>query len=150
MSRLCFTPNERPHYISVSTLPEPVKQAGGSAPDGLPPSGVPNQNKGGAFILSKQTDTAILRAMLSQPGECDCCPLSETTLLWLLTRYGSYEQAAYQACVMLSQDCAMRMSDGTTAPSQSRYWLNMALSFRPNRGGALSRADCPSGKDGVS
>lgn len=94
-------------------------------------------------------DTGRLRAMLSQPGECESCPLSETTLLWLLTRYGSYEQAAYQACIMLSQDCAMRMSDGTTAPSQSRYWLNMALSFRPNRGGTLCRGDCPSDKDGA-
>jgi len=79
--------------------------------------------------------------MLSQPGECECCPLSETTLLWLLSQNDSYEQAAYQACIMLSQDCAMRMSDGSTAPSQSRYWLNLALTFRPNRGGALQRAD---------
>ncbi len=91
--------------------------------------------------MEKQLDPSVLRAMLSQPGECESCPLSQTTLLWLLTKYGSYEQAAYQACVMLSQDCAMRLSDGTTAPSQSRYWLNLALTFRHSRGGALQRAD---------
>lgn len=93
--------------------------------------------------------TATLKTMLSQPGECDCCPLNEATLMWLLERYGSYEQAAYHACVMLSQDCAMRMSDGTTTPSQSRYWLNLALTFRPSRGKALDRADEPVGKDGT-
>ena len=91
--------------------------------------------------MEKQLDPGVLRAMLTQPGECECCPLSQTTLLWLLAQYGSYERAAYQACIMLSQDCAMRMSDGATAPSQSRYWLNMALTFRPNRGGAMVRAD---------
>jgi len=100
--------------------------------------------------MDKPMSTDILRAMLSQPGECECCPLSETTLLWLLSRYDSYEQAAYQACVMLSQDCAMRMSDGTTAPSQSRYWLNLALTFRPSRGGIVGRADERSRKDGAS
>lgn len=95
--------------------------------------------------MEKQMDPSVLRAMLSQPGECECCPLSQTTLLWLLAKYGSYELAAYHACIMLSQDSAMRMSDGTTAPSQSRYWLNMAMTFRPNRGGAMQRAD----EDGV-
>jgi len=94
-------------------------------------------------------DTGILKAMLSQPGECECCPLSDAALLWLLSRYGSYEQAAYQACIMLSQDCSLRMSDGTTTPSQSRYWLNLALTFRPNRGGALSRADSAAEKGGA-
>lgn len=99
--------------------------------------------------MDRQLNAGTLRAMLSQPGECECCPLSDTTLLWLLARYGSYEQAAYQACVMLSQDCAMRMSDGTTAPSQSRYWLNLALTFRPNRGGTTVRADEAQRKDGA-
>ncbi len=94
------------------------------------------------------TDT--LRAMLSQPGECECCPLSETTLLWLLSRYGSYEQAAYHACIMLSQDCSMRLSDGTTLPSQSRYWLDLALTFRPNRSGTVARADSPKRSGGAS
>ncbi len=88
--------------------------------------------------------------MLSQPGECECCPLSEATLQWLLARYGSLELAAYHACMMLSQDCAMRMSDGTTAPSQTRYWLNLALTFRPNRGRAVTRADELSGTGGAS
>lgn len=88
--------------------------------------------------------------MLVQPGECDCCPLSETTLLWLLSKYRSYELAAYHACLMLSQDSSMRMSDGTTTPSQSQYWLNRALTFRRNRGGTLHRADQPIGKGGAS
>ena len=91
--------------------------------------------------MEKQMDPRVLRAMLSQPGECECCPLSQTTLMWLLAKHGSYDSAAYHACVMLAQDCAMRMSDGTSVPSQRRYWLNLALSFRPNRGGALRRAD---------
>ena len=91
--------------------------------------------------MEKQLDAGVLRAMLSQPGECECCPLSRTTLLWLLSKYGSYEKAAYHACIMLSQDCAMRMSDGSTVPSQRRYWLNMARIFRPSRSGALRRAD---------
>ena len=91
--------------------------------------------------MEKQLDPGVLRAMLSQPGECECCPLSQTTLLWLLAEYGSYTKAAYHACIMLSQDCAMRTGDGTTVPSQSRYWLNMALTFRTNHGGALRRAD---------
>lgn len=100
--------------------------------------------------MDTQLSTTILKAMLSQPGECECCPLSESTLQWLLTRYGSYEQAAYQACVMLSQDCSMRMSDGTTAPSQSQYWLNLALTFRPNRGRTVTRADEYLGEDGAT
>lgn len=91
--------------------------------------------------MEKQLDPGVLRAMLSQPGECESCPLSQTTLLWLLSQHGSYRRAAYHACMMLSQDCAMRMSDGSSVPSQRRYWLNLALTFRQNRGGALNRAD---------
>lgn len=99
--------------------------------------------------MDTHLDVGILRAMLSQPGECESCPLSDTTLLWLLSRCGSYEQAAYQACIMLSQDSSLRMSDGTATPSQSRYWLNLALTFRPNRGSILTRADSPETKDGA-
>ena len=93
-------------------------------------------------------DAGTLRAMLTPPGECERCPLSDTTLLWLLAKHGSYEKAAYHACLMLSQDTSLRMSDGTEMPSQSRYWLNLALSFRPCRGTVLGRADDSTGKDG--
>jgi len=100
--------------------------------------------------MTTHWDADTLRAMLSQPGQCEGCPLSDATLLWLLSEHKSYEQAAYQACMMLSQDTSMRMGDGTSTPSQSRYWLNRALTFRPNRGGSLCRADDTADKDGVS
>ena len=100
--------------------------------------------------METHLSTSTLRAMLSQPGECESCSLSETTLLWLLSKSNSYEQAAYEACMMLSQDCAMRMSDGTTAPSQRRYWLDRALTFRSSRTGTVGRADENGRTGGVS
>lgn len=85
--------------------------------------------------------------MLTPPGECESCPMSDRALRELLTRYPCYELAAYHACMLLAQESAIRLADGTTAPSQRRYWLSMAQTFRPVRGGVLRRADeaCPTG-----
>ena len=84
-----------------------------------------------------------LRAMLDTAGECAVCTLSDLTLGELLKRYPCYELAAYRACILLSQEGAMRLADGTATPSQSRYWLRRAADFRPNTGRALRRADFP-------
>lgn len=81
--------------------------------------------------------------MLELPGcsGADKCFLTDEQLLILLELYPCYELAAYHACLMMAQRTDMRLSDGTDTPDQSVYWLRRALSFRPNGGGILRRAD---------
>lgn len=84
-----------------------------------------------------------LRRMIELPGcsEAGKCFLTDEQLLTLLELYPCYELAAYHACLMMAQRTDMRLSDGTDIPDQSVYWLRRAISFRPNSGGSLCRAD---------
>lgn len=88
--------------------------------------------------MNKGTGAARLRGMLSVGG---CCPLDDDALKRLLAEYPCIEQAAYHACLMLSQDSSLGLPDGTRTPSQSRYWEKLALSFRPAKSALLARAD---------
>lgn len=92
-------------------------------------------------------DTAMFnklkRALTISAADCNCCgcPLSDDTLSTLLEMYPCYELALYHACLLLSRDSSLRLSDGTQAASQSRYWLRLALSYRPCASTTLRRAD---------
>lgn len=85
----------------------------------------------------------LRRVLTVSAAACGCCgcPLSDDTLAALLEMYPCYELALYHACMLLARDSSLRLSDGTAAPSQSRYWLRLALSFRPSRTGTVNRAD---------
>ena len=76
-------------------------------------------------------------------ADCENCGcfLSDDQLDDLLTRFPCYELAAYHACIMMAQRTDLRLSDGTTTPDQSGYWLRCALTFRPGGSRALCRAD---------
>lgn len=90
------------------------------------------------------TDALIakLRNMLNvSEGEGCSCFLSNEMLGELIDRYPCLELAAYQACLLMAQRTDMKMSDGTTIPDQSGYWLRRAMGFRPYSGRILRRAD---------
>ncbi len=69
------------------------------------------------------------------------CFLSDEQLCVLLMQYPCFELAAYHACILMAQRTDLRLSDGTTVPDQSSYWLRCALSLRPNNSRPLCRAD---------
>ena len=93
--------------------------------------------------MSGIPDLQKLRALLGSPGgECGY-PLNDATLTALLEKYPCYELAAYQACLLMARSDAVRLPDGTATPDQSGYWKRLALTFRPNRGGTVCRADRP-------
>lgn len=81
--------------------------------------------------------------MTVSASQCGCCgcPLSDDTLMALLEMYPCYELALYHACMLLARDSSLRLSDGTQAASQSRYWLRLALSYRPSHTKSICRAD---------
>jgi len=86
--------------------------------------------------------TAKLRSMLNvSEGEGCTCFLSNEILSDLIARYLCLELAAYHACILMAQRTDMKMSDGTTIPDQSGYWLRRAMEFRPYSGRQLRRAD---------
>ena len=69
------------------------------------------------------------------------CFLSDDQLGTLLTVYPCFELAAYHACILMAQRTDLRLSDGTSTPDQSVYWLRCALCFRPDGCRTLRRAD---------
>ncbi|MBQ9993974.1 MAG: hypothetical protein IJP17_04620 [Clostridia bacterium] len=93
--------------------------------------------------MSNLKEINRLRSMLTAPDGCiECgCTLSDEELSGLLERYSDINTAAYHACVRLSQENDVHMPDGTVMPTQSEYWLRMALTFRKNLGGTMRRAD---------
>ena len=83
-----------------------------------------------------------LKKMLSTVDCENCgCFLTDGQLSDLLTQYPCYELAAYHACILMAQRTDLRLSDGTSVPDQSSYWLRCALRFRPNSSRPLTRAD---------
>lgn len=92
--------------------------------------------------MSVTEKTAKLRSMLNLPsGEGCTCFLTNEVLEGLLERYPCLELAAYHACLVMAQRTDMKMTDGTSVPDQSGYWLRRAMQFRPYAGKALCRAD---------
>lgn len=94
-------------------------------------------------------DAAALGLLLKPPQYgCECNDklynnklYDESWLLWLLEQYGSIQAAAYAGCLMLAEDSACRLPDGTTLPDLQNYWLRMAKLYRPNGGRCVQRAD---------
>ena len=78
-------------------------------------------------------------------GTVDCegcgCFLTDEQLCCLLTQYPCFELAAYHACILMAQRTDLKLSDGSSVPDQSSYWLRCALRFRPNSSRPLIRAD---------
>lgn len=92
--------------------------------------------------MSSAGDIEKLKKMLNQPGCADApLPLSDETLGELLDRKGCFEAAAYEACLRMAENGAVRLSGGTSAPSQDSYWRMMARVYRPPVRGGLRRAD---------
>lgn len=92
--------------------------------------------------MSSKGDIERLKRMLNQPGCADApLPLSDEVLGELLDRKGCFEAAAYEACLRMAENGAVRTPSGTSAPSQDSYWRMMARVYRPPFGGSLSRAD---------
>ncbi len=92
--------------------------------------------------MATETTVARLRSMLNvSAGEGCSCFLSDEMLSELIDRYPCLELAAYHACLLMAQRTDMKMSDGTTIPDQSGYWLRRAVGFRPYSGRILRRAD---------
>ncbi len=89
-------------------------------------------------------DVAALGLLLKPPQygcECNDKSYDESWLLWLLEQHGSIQAAAYAACLMLAEDSACRLPDGTTLPDLQNYWLRMAKLYRPSGGRCVHRAD---------
>ncbi|MEF9894280.1 MAG: hypothetical protein RSJ41_02585 [Clostridia bacterium] len=81
-----------------------------------------------------------LRAMLQEDGECRT--LSDAQLQACLLRAGGdVAGAAYFGALIKAESSGMVLPDGTTLPDNRAYWLSIAQMYRPNRGGALPRAD---------
>lgn len=89
-------------------------------------------------------DAAALGLLLKPPEYgCGCANegYDESWLLRLLEQYGSIQAAAYAGCIMLAEDSACRLVDGTTLPDLQAYWLRMAKLYRPSGGRCIQRAD---------
>lgn len=81
-----------------------------------------------------------LKALLQEDG--DCRTLTETQLQVCLERAGGDpEGAAYYGALLKAEASGMTLPDGTTLPDNRAYWLSIAALHRPNKGGALPRAD---------
>ncbi|MCL2486906.1 MAG: hypothetical protein FWE86_04830 [Oscillospiraceae bacterium] len=84
---------------------------------------------------------AALKKMLTVPGGCPQCPVSDAELCGLLDKYGEVRAAAYAACVRLSESTSMRLPGGGATPDQSGYWLRLARLYRPDYSRHVGRAD---------
>lgn len=78
--------------------------------------------------------------MLQEDG--DCRMLSDAQLqLCLEQAEGDLSGATYYGALIKAERSGMTLPDGTTLPDNRDYWLSIAAMHRPNRGGALPRAD---------
>lgn len=92
--------------------------------------------------MATEENITKLRNLLNTTQDTGCsCFLGDNALGELIDRYPCLELAAYQACLLMAQRTDMKLSDGTSIPDQSGYWLRRAMSFRPYSGRVLSRAD---------
>lgn len=83
---------------------------------------------------------ALLKSLLSEDGECRA--LSDAQLSACLVRAnGDAYAAAYYGAIIKAESSGITLPDGTTLPDNRAYWLSIAQMYRPNRGGALPRAD---------
>ncbi len=84
-----------------------------------------------------------LRIRLSLPGtKCSCCEFTNEELTALLEDCGGdIDTATYHALIRRAENDEIRLPDGTTLPSQRKYWLSLARCYRPNKSGNIPRSD---------
>lgn len=63
-------------------------------------------------------------------------------LLYLL-EYNGYDirKTSYSALLRKAEDDSITLPSGLTVPNNQKYWLNLANTFRENKGGTIKRAD---------
>ena len=84
-----------------------------------------------------------LRIRLSRPGtSCSCCEFTSEELIALLEEHNwDLDTATYHALIRRAENDEIRLPDGTTLPSQRKYWLSLARCYRPNKSGNIPRSD---------
>lgn len=82
----------------------------------------------------------LIRTILEESG--DLRTLTDAQLAAFLDRAGGDAMGAvYLGALAKARVDAAKLPDGTSVPSNRAYWMGIASAFRPNRGGAIPRAD---------
>ncbi len=82
-----------------------------------------------------------LKVLLEETDE-GCRTLSDQRLAACLARAGGDVMgAAYHGALAKAKADGITLPDGTTLPSNHDYWLRLAGTFRPNKGGVIPRVD---------
>lgn len=84
-------------------------------------------------------ELTYIKTMLEESEGCRV--LTDQQLSAYYTKAGSADGAIYLGALAKSKVDSIALPDGTTLPNNREYWLTLAASFRPNKGGPLRRAD---------
>lgn len=82
-----------------------------------------------------------LKVLLEETDD-GCRVLSDQQLAACLVQAdGDLYGAAYYGALRKAQEDGISLPDGLDLPSSRDYWLRLAQSYRPNKGGPIPRAD---------
>lgn len=86
-----------------------------------------------------------LRIRLALPGTgYRCCEFTDEELTAMLEEHNwALDTTTYYALIRRAENDEIRLPDGTTLPSQRKYWLSLARCYRPNKSGNVTRSDEP-------
>jgi len=90
--------------------------------------------------LTDEEKLAYIKLMLEETDSCRT--LTDAQLSAILSQaIGDADGAIYLGALIKAKADGITLPDGTTLPSNRDYWLAIAAAHRPNRGGAIGRAD---------
>ncbi len=91
-------------------------------------------------MTDAQTLEYIKTALEETNDSCRALPDAQLSH-FLLRAGGDADGAVYLGALAKAKIASITLPDGTTLPNNRDYWLGIAASYRPNRGGVIPRAD---------
>jgi len=71
---------------------------------------------------------------------CICSPFDDSMIENMLV-CGDVRSVLYDLLLRMAQNDSLTLPDGTSIPNNEKYWLRLAVRYRPNKNGNLKRTD---------